>query len=246
MNELSSINANSLNLTNSNNHNATQSDKIQKSDFDELVSSVDSVTLSEKEKELFFSIVEDRFISTEEAESLSYEELQKIKEYILEFDENDKPFDASLVNASEKANALMASSMISDDEDFNKTVFEKIKNMEDEKGISSFMRALTGSSNIEGLVAFDGIVTDKFLGFEKIEAEDKKKFLEDKINEYQNDMQNEDMPPEYKELLTQMSSWLEELLEEYDSSGDENKKKLQNIMTNNRYNPLESLEKQNV
>ena len=61
-------------------------DLIKRDDFDKLVSKVE-VSFNEKEGNKIFSIIEDRYISEEEILSLSYEEVKKLKELIIEEDE---------------------------------------------------------------------------------------------------------------------------------------------------------------
>ena len=69
-------------------------DLIKIDDFDKLVSKVE-VSFNEIEGNKIFSIVEDRYISEEEILSLSYEEVKKLKELIIEEDENGNVYDAS-------------------------------------------------------------------------------------------------------------------------------------------------------
>ena len=65
----------------------TSVDLIKRDDFDKLVSKCE-VSFYEKEQDKIFSIVEDRYITEDEIMSLSYEQVKKVKELIIEEDED--------------------------------------------------------------------------------------------------------------------------------------------------------------
>ena len=157
-------------------------DLIKIDDFDKLVSKVE-VSFNEKEGNKIFSIVEDRYISEEEILSLSYEEVKKLKELIIEEDENGNVYDASLIRSNYRVSSFMATSLISDNEDFNKAIFEKLKTLKDEKETVLFMAAITGSFGIQSAVAWYEKIDDegKTFGFSKIRDNDIEKYLKDKI-----------------------------------------------------------------
>jgi|GEM_PF-5059084 len=50
--------------------NSFSQDKITKSDFDELMENITVSNLNKEDEELFFQILEDKYITTEEAQSL--------------------------------------------------------------------------------------------------------------------------------------------------------------------------------
>jgi hypothetical protein len=144
-------------------------DLIKIDDFDKLVSKVE-VSFNEIEGNKIFSIVEDRYISEEEILSLSYEEVKKLKELIIEEDEKGNVYDASLIRSNYRVSSFMATSLISDNEDFNKAIFEKLKTLKDEKETVLFMAAITGSFGIQSVVAWYEKIDDegKTFGFSKI------------------------------------------------------------------------------
>ena len=101
----------------------TSVDLIKRDDFDKLVSKCE-VSFNEKEQNKVFSIVEDRYISKEEILSLSYDEIKKLKNLIVEFDDKSNIYDASLIRFDYVVSSFMSTSLISTDEDFNKAIFE--------------------------------------------------------------------------------------------------------------------------
>lgn len=223
----------SLNLTNSSQKvlNATSSfDLIKRDDFDKLVSKCE-VSFNEKEQNKIFSIVEDRYITKDEILSLSYDEIKKLKNLIVEFDEKGNPYDASLIGFDYVVSSFMSTSLISTDEDFNKAIFEKLKTLNEEETMR-FMCAIPHES-------FFSWVT-KNSDFEQIKENDMEKYLKDKIRDFKTLL---DKSPTklatqtYKEVL----SWYEDIYKNYSSIKKEREEQVAQIIRNNRPNPLEIL-----
>ena len=219
----------------------TSVDLIKRDDFDKLVSKCE-VSFNEKEQDKIFSIVEDRYITEDEIMSLSYEQVKKLKELIIEEDENGNPYDASLINYNCKVASFAATSLVSDNEDFNKAVFEKLKTLKDEKETVSFMAAITGSYSIQSAVAWYEKIDDegKTFGFSKIKENDMEKYIKDCIK-YCKGMLDQGLPKlaydSYKEIL----SWYEDIYKNYSSIKKEREEQVAQIIRNNRPNPLEIL-----
>lgn len=215
-------------------------DLIKKDDFDKLVTKCE-VSFNEKEQNKIFSIVEDRYITEDEIMSLSYEQVKKLKELIIEEDEDGNVYDASLINYNCKVASFAATSLVSDNEDFNKAVFEKLKTL-DEKQCIILMVVLTGSHHIQGVAAWYEKIDDegKTFGFKKIKENDMEKYLKERI-EYCKNILDQGLPElaydSYKELL----SWYEDILENYSSIKKEREYRVAQIMKINRPNPLETL-----
>ena len=76
--------ANNIDIQESIPNNFSQ-DKISKSEFDNMLEEMPVSILSEYEKKLFFTIIEDKYITTKEAESLTYEQIKKIKDVITSY-----------------------------------------------------------------------------------------------------------------------------------------------------------------
>lgn len=216
-------------------------DLIKKDDFDKLISKIE-VSFNEKEINKIFSIVEDRYISEKEILSLSYEEVKKLKELIIEEDENGNVYDASLIRSSYKVSSFMATSLISDNEDFNKAIFEKLKTLKDEKETVLFMAAITGSFAIQSVVAWDEKIDDegKSFGFKKIKENNIEEYLKDKIK-YFKDILDDGVSTLASKTYEKVLSWYEDILENYSSIKKEREYKIAQIIRNNRPNPLEIL-----
>lgn len=216
-------------------------DLIKRDDFDKLISKLE-VSFNEKEINKIFSIVEDRYISEKEILSLSYEEVKKLKELIMEEDENGNVYDASLIRSSYKVSSFMATSLISDNEDFNKAIFEKLKTLKDEKETVLFMAAITGSFAIQSVVAWDEKIDDegKSFGFKKIKENNIEEYLKDKIK-YFKDILDDGVSTLASKTYEKVLSWYEDILENYSSIKKEKEYKIAQIIRNNRPNPLEIL-----
>ena len=203
-------------------------DLIKRDDFDKLVSKV-GVSFNEKEQNKVFSIIEDRYITKEEILSLSYEEIKELKNLIIEEDENGKIYDASHIRFDDVVSSFIATSLISDNEDFNKAIFEKLKTLDDKETLR-FMCAISLQSFFSWI--------PKNSDFVQIKEKDMEKYLKDKIRDFKISL--DESPTElasktYKEIL----SWYEDILENYNSIKKEREDKVAQIMRNNRPNPLE-------
>ena len=216
-------------------------DLIKRDDFDKLVSKVE-VSFNKKEGNKIFSIIEDRYISEEEILSLSYEEVKKLKELIIEEDENGNVYDASLIRSNYRVSSFMATSLISDNEDFNKAIFEKLKTLKDEKETVLFMAAIIGSFGIQSAVAWYEKIDDegKTFGFSKIRDNDIEKYLKDKIK-YLKDILDDGVSALASKTYEKVLSWYEDILENYSSIKKEREYRVAQIIQNNRPNPLEIL-----
>ena len=219
----------------------TSVDLIKRDDFDKLVSKCE-VSFNEKEQNKVFSIVEDRYISKEEILSLSYDEIKKLKNLIVEFDDKGNVYDASLIRSNYRVSSFMATSLISDNEDFNKAIFEKLKTLKDEKETVLFMAAITGSFGIQSAVAWYEKIDDegKTFGFSKIRDNDIEKYLKDKIK-YLKDILDDGVSALASKTYEKVLSWYEDILENYSSIKKEREYRVAQIIQNNRPNPLEIL-----
>jgi|GEM_PF-3351058 len=216
-------------------------DLIKKDDFDKLVTKCE-VSFNEKEQNKIFSIVEDRYITEDEIMSLSYEQVKKLKELIIEEDEDGNVYDASLIRSNYRVSSFMATSLISDNEDFNKAIFEKLKTLKDEKETVLFMAAITGSFGIQSAVAWYEKIDDegKTFGFSKIKENDIEKYLKDKIK-YLKDILDDGVSALASKTYEKVLSWYEDILENYSSIKKEREYRVAQIIKNNRPNPLEIL-----
>ncbi len=195
--------ANNIDIQESIPNNFSQ-DKISKSEFDNMLEEMPVSILSEYEKKLFFTIIEDKYITTKEAESLTYEQIKKIKDLILEKDKKGEYIEASFINASYKANALMFSAIVSDDDNFNKAFHNILKNLTKTKDILNFMILVAGVTDPATIVGFDEYLNTEY-GFKQIRSDDLDSYLQESIDELKaklNKSINESLKEYYKEALS--------------------------------------------
>ncbi len=195
--------ANNIDIQESIPNNFSQ-EKITKSEFEKMIDAMPIPALSEYEKKLFFTIIEDKHITTKEAESLTYEQLKKIKDFILEKDKKGEYIEASFINASYKANALMFSSMLSDDDNFNKAFHTILKNLNKTKDILNFMILVAGVTDPASVVGFDEYLNTEY-GFKQIKSDDLDLYLQENIDELKENLNktlNDSLREYYKEALS--------------------------------------------
>lgn len=134
---------------------------ITESKFENLISEL-KVELLDKEKSLFQSIIVDRSISQEELNSLSYEEMKKLRELLhrSDLDGNFKA-DSLVVFESLSMAPYLETPNLSDDDYFNKAVFETLKqlNLSQEKGFN-LIRELGDFINNEEKRDFENRLTN--------------------------------------------------------------------------------------
>ncbi len=195
--------ANNIDIQESIPNNFSQ-DKISKSEFNKMLKEISLSNISEYEKKLFFTIIEDKYITTKEAESLTYEQIKKIKDLILEKDKKGEYIEASFINASYKANALMFSAMVSDDEDFNKAFHNILKSLNKTKDILNFMILVAGVTDPATIVGFDEYLNTEY-GFKQIKRDDLNFYLEENIDDLKENLNksiNDSLKEYYKEALS--------------------------------------------
>ncbi len=146
-------------------------------------------SLSPTDEKIFRSILSDDKFTMEEANSLSYEQLQKIDKFLLGGDTTNASFDEiPIVNVTDnKIGAMLKATMMTDNTDFNKSLFKTVQTIDDNIERMDFFDRLSDTlgfnDNTEATRAIIARTNDA-----KLKAELKKKYLPQddnwKINDY--------------------------------------------------------------
>lgn len=131
-----------------------KTDIREKKEFEELLEILDVNNLNEKEKELFREILEDREFSNIEMDSLSYEQMQKISQLISQKDSNGELMSETSIRHNSRTSALLYTTTATKDDDFNRALFDTVKQMEDIQDINNFLLPLKNYIN-EKLKEYD-------------------------------------------------------------------------------------------
>jgi len=146
--------------------------------FEEILTRLNLNDLSDEEKTLYKSIIDDRYISNEEIEDLSYEQMETLGKFIFIKDGKDSYVDESLINTDYKAGTLLSIPLIGDDENFKNSLFQMVQNMDTQKQINNFMAPLTGNSTFHQIIAFPQLLNINYDG------KDIENMLEKMIEDY--------------------------------------------------------------
>jgi len=184
--------------------------KLTQEQFDKLIDKLDLNYLSQEEKELYKSIIDNGYISNEEIKDLSYEEMKTLGEFVFKKDDSGEYIDETLLNSDMKAGTLLSTAVISDDDDFNKSVFKMVENLEKDEDITNFMYLITGTFHSNKLIAFPQLQEIDY------EGKDIKEFLEDKISTFE-DMLEVSASSELSKVLTGVINQFDDLLNLFNS-----------------------------
>jgi len=179
--------------------------KLTQEQFDKLIDKLDLNYLSQDEKELYKSIIDNGYISNEEIKDLSYEEMKTLGKFVFKKDESGEYIDETLLNSDMKAGTLLSTAVISDNDDFNKSVFKMVENLEKDEDITNFMYLITGTFHSNKLIAFPQLQEIDYDG------KDIKEFLEDKISTFE-DMLEVSASSELSKVLKGVINQFDDLL----------------------------------
>jgi len=179
--------------------------KLTQEQFDKLIDKLDLNYLSQEEKELYKSIIDNGYISNEEIKDLSYEEMKTLGKFVFKKDESGEYIDETLLNSDMKAGTLLSTAVISDNDDFNKSVFKMVENLEKDEDITNFMYLITGTFHSNKLIAFPQLQEIDY------EGKDIKEFLEDKISTFE-DMLEVSASSELSKVLKGVINQFDDLL----------------------------------
>ncbi|WP_417324984.1 hypothetical protein [Halarcobacter sp.] len=166
-----------------------------KKEFEELLKKLEINNLSQDEKEKFRLILEDKEFSNIEMDSLSYEQMKKITQLISQKDSNNIPIEGTSVTLGSRTSALLKAVTATDDDSFNKALFEKVKSFSTMEEINNFLLPILHHID-EQLKRFDEMIklnmdevlNDLINGFkeeyDKAEHKEIKEHYESVIEEY--------------------------------------------------------------
>ena len=152
---------------------------------------VTSSQATTKNEKLFKTILEDNAITYEEIEELSYEEIIELTNYYMSKDEDGEFIPNPRINVERKAGMLLSSTVMSQNENFNKAIFHSIRQIEDEKFLETFMYDITGTTLSDKIIAYPELQEEKFKdGIDKFITETLAKY-EAKLDIAENDEEKE-------------------------------------------------------
>jgi hypothetical protein len=179
--------------------------KLTQEQFDKLIDKLDLNYLTQDEKELYKSIIDNGYISNEEIKGLSYEEMKTLGKFVFKKDESGEYIDETLLNSDIKAGTLLSTAVISDNDEFNESVFKMVENLEKDEDITSFMYLITGTFHSNKLIAFPQLQEIDYKG------KDIKEFLEDKISTFEGMLEvsaNNELSKVLKSVINQFDDLL--------------------------------------
>jgi len=166
--------------------------------------------ISPEDEALFKSITKDNYVSYDEIKNLSYEQIVQIKDFVMKKDEKNNYIQSSFMDHDKKAGMLLGTTAISDNNTFNKAIFNIARKIDDEKILETFMYDMTGTKWSDKLMAYPE--------FQEIDysKKDVQEYLADKLASYQIKLDTA-TDKESKEFYQDMINRLQGLTNHYKS-----------------------------
>lgn len=170
-------------------------DKKEKEEFEQLLKKLGVTNLSQSEKDMFRTILEDEEFSNMEMDNLSFEQMKKISQLLSNWDKDGNFEDKLSVRYGSKTAALLSTVNATDDDILNKALFDKVKNMNDLDEINDFLLPFLNHIS-EKLKEYDEIINldmneviDELIGqfqenYDKSEDNETKNYYKEKIEIY--------------------------------------------------------------
>lgn len=195
-----------------------KSEYISDEEFNNLVNKLQLQDMKKEDMALFKSIIEDQYISNEEVENLSYAQMETLGKFVFIEDGKDSYIDKTTINTDLKAGTLLSIPIVTDDENFNKAVFDMVSNMNDNVEIVNFMYGITGTHHSAKLIAFPELQSKNY------KNKDMGEVLEKIIDNYNIYLDNSKSANDTKYLQNMISKYTDlfNLYQEF--SGNEDKK----------------------
>jgi uncharacterized protein YukE len=218
-------------------------DAITQTKFDELLNKLQIDDFTEDEKELFQSIIQDRSVSQYEFDSLNYEEIVKLKQLISKSDLEGNYIADSFVMFSNVTMAVFLNAPnISDDETYNKAVFNAIKKLNLSQDDSfDMVKELGGLIGEQEKREFENRLTseqyDAGVRYKSFIGQDMQDYLTNRLSELREGYANttdEAVKEDYRKLIkayTQIQS-------EYNQLKYNNNSQLEQYTRNTKQNPI--------
>ncbi len=113
--------------------------------FESVLKDLGINNLNDEEKEFYKSIVDDRLITRDEIKDLSYEQIETLNKFrATTQNTNTDNINDFFVSCYVDVSNILNIPLVSNDEDFNKAIYESMKDMDDTR---EFMALVTGSYN---------------------------------------------------------------------------------------------------
>lgn len=123
----------------------TYRDEMTDEKFESVLKDLGIDNLSNEEKEFYKSIVDDRLITRDEIKDLSYEQIETLNKFrATTQNTNTDDINDFFVSCYVDVSNILNIPLVSNDEDFNKAIYESMKDMDDTR---EFMVLVTGSHN---------------------------------------------------------------------------------------------------
>ncbi len=218
-------------------------DAITQTKFDELLNKLQIDDFTEDEKELFQSIIQDRSVSQYEFDSLNYEEIVKLKQLISKSDLEGNYIADSFVMFSNVTMAVFLNAPnISDDETYNKAVFNAIKKLNLSQDDSfDMVKELGGLIGEQEKREFENRLTseqyDAGVRYKSFIGQDMQDYFTNRLSELREGYANttdEAVKEDYRKLIkayTQIQS-------EYNQLKYNNNSQLEQYTRNTKQNPI--------
>jgi|GEM_PF-6068099 len=218
-------------------------DAITQTKFDELLNKLQIDDFTEDEKELFQSIIQDRSVSQEEFDSLSYEEIVKLKQIISKSDlEGNYIADSFVTFSNVTMSVFLNAPNISDDETYNKAVFNAMKKLNLSQDDSfDMVNELGGLIDDQEKREFENRLTsaqyDAGVRYKSFIGQDMQDYLTNRLSELREGYANttdETVKEDYRKLIkayTQIQS-------EYNQLKYNNNSQLEQYTRNTKQNPI--------
>lgn len=131
------------------NNQSTTSEPTKKEIF-RVVAFIDKYngfsSLSPTDEKIFREILSDDNLTMEEVKSLSYEQVQKIDKFLIPSFTNASPNEIPIVkNVDFKMQGMLQAVKMTDNEDFNKALFETVQTIDDPIEMGDFFHRLSDS-----------------------------------------------------------------------------------------------------
>ena len=214
---LNDINPNLLNEFDSSRFKLDKSEYTTDDEFNNLVEKLNLEHMQKEDKELYKSIIEDRYISNDEIKNLSYKQIETLGKFIFVKEGKNGYIEESLINTDLKAGTLLSIPLITDDENFNKAIFEMVEKMDNDKDIQQFMWPITGTPHSSSLIAFPEIQAKYYNG------KDMGEVLDNLISDYKTSVDNSTNANDMKYYQTKISQFTDllNLYNEFSENGEE-------------------------
>lgn len=216
---------------------------ISETKFDDLLDKLQIDDFSEDEKKLFQSIIQDRSVTQDEFNSLSYEELVKLKQLINKSDLDGNFIADSFVMFNNLTMAVVLSAPnLSDDETYNKAVFNAMKKLDLSQSDSlDMLKELGGFIDEEEKREFENRLTsvqyDAGVRYKSFIGQDMQEYLSNRLTQLKEGYANTTdgaVKEDYRKLIkayTQIQS-------EYNQLKYKNDSQLEQYTRNTKQNPI--------